>query len=381
MDADDNGGVNPLEIPPAVVECARQVADEIEALTGVPLDAVEILTGRAALLHLAPAGRVSAGGATHLLRALDGWCALTLSRIDDIAAVPALLDRDEAPTPWLSVRHWAATRTISQVLERARLLDIPVAALGETAAAPPRTEPLLPASEPRGIVGLLVADLTSMWAGPLCGHLLARAGAVVVKVESPRRPDGTRSGNGAFFNWMNSGKLSYAVDFDANTEQVRALLSAADVVLEGSRPAALIRRGLGPHDIVGRPGRVWLRITGYGAQNVDGFRPAFGDDAAVAGGLIRWTADGPGFCGDAIADPLTGLTAARAVIDALARGGGQLIDIAMAAVAATYAALPPSSVGAPVHPIRPAHMAAASALGADNAAVDRLIAESSSATC
>lgn len=48
-----------------------------------------------------------------------------------------------------------------------------------------------------------------MWAGPLCGQLLARAGATVVKVESPRRPDGTRAGNRAFFNWMNAQKLSY----------------------------------------------------------------------------------------------------------------------------------------------------------------------------
>ena len=46
------------------------------------------------------------------------------------------------------------------------------------------------------------------------------------------------------------------------------------------------------------------------------------------------------FCGDAIADPLTGLEAASAVAESLGRGGGELIEVSMAAVAATYAALP-----------------------------------------
>ena len=94
-----------------------------------------------------------------------------------------------------------------------------------------------------------------MWAGPLCGQLLARAGATVVKVESARRPDGTRAGAPAFFDWMNAGKLSYAVDFDERPE-LRELLAVADVVIEGSRPAALQRRGLGPQDVgaARRPG-------------------------------------------------------------------------------------------------------------------------------
>ena len=78
-----------------------------------------------------------------------------------------------------------------------------------------------------------------MWAGPLCGQLLARAGAVVVKVESPARPDGTRGGDPGFFDWMNSGKLCYSVDFDRERDRLAALLAAADVVIEGSRPAAL----------------------------------------------------------------------------------------------------------------------------------------------
>ncbi|WP_231122266.1 CoA transferase, partial [Mycobacterium intracellulare] len=61
----------------------------------------------------------------------------------------------------------------------------------------------------RAARGLLVADLSSMWAGPLCGRLLAHAGATVVKVESPRRPDGTRAGDRSFFDWMNHEKRCY----------------------------------------------------------------------------------------------------------------------------------------------------------------------------
>ncbi|HEY0228118.1 MAG TPA: CoA transferase, partial [Mycobacterium sp.] len=230
----------------------------------------------------------------------------------------------------------------------------------------------------RELTGLLVADLSSMWAGPLCGQLLARAGATVVKVESPRRPDGTRAGNRAFFDWMNGGKLSYCLDFDNDAAELRELLLAADIVIEGSRPAALARRHLGPDHITGRAGRIWLRINGYDG---DTGRPAFGDDAAVAGGLVG---DGPVFCGDAIADPLTGLEATSAVADSLGRGGGEVIELSMAAVAASYAALPTiASVPdrpAPA-PAIPPPCSSASASGADNDAVRGLVSERRCLSC
>ncbi|EUA91641.1 hypothetical protein I551_1842 [Mycobacterium ulcerans str. Harvey] len=60
----------------------------------------------------------------------------------------------------------------------------------------------------------------------------------------------------------------------------------------------------------------------------------------MAGGLVGVAADGPVFCADAIADPLAGLESARAITESLRRGGGELIDVSMAGVAATYAALP-----------------------------------------
>jgi crotonobetainyl-CoA:carnitine CoA-transferase CaiB-like acyl-CoA transferase len=119
-----------------------------------------------------------------------------------------------------------------------------------------------------------------MWAGPPCGQLLARAGATVVKVEPSRRPDGTRSGPSAFFDWMNRGKLSYTVDFD-DPAGLRGLLAAADVVIESSRSASLAHRGLGPAGIARRDGRVWLRITGHGADGERANWVAFGDDAAI----------------------------------------------------------------------------------------------------
>ncbi|MDD7811447.1 CoA transferase [Mycobacterium sp. CSUR Q5927] len=350
----------------AVLQRAGEAVDRL----GLGADAATLLAGRAGLRGWSRGGRRSAGGATRLLTAADGWWAITLSRPDDIDAVPALIETERPDEPWAAIAAWAADKPVTDVVGRARLLDLPAAVLGEAAAAAPlvrRVGPSGPGREPRGA---LVVDLTSLWAGPLCGQLLAQAGATVVKVESPSRPDGTRAGDRAFFDWMNAGKLSCAIDFDRDTAFLARLLAAADVVLEGSRPAALARRGLGPLDVAGRPGRVWLQITGH-----DGF-PGFGDDAAVAGGLVGFDAAGdPVFCGDAIADPLTGIEATVAVLDALARGGGEVITFSLAAVAAGYAALPlhrgaehPASP-----PGRPRLEAGGPRLGADNARVGELV--------
>ncbi|WP_313863314.1 CoA transferase [Mycobacterium sp.] len=365
-----------------VLARAEQVAAALGTHLGVTVDAATLLTGRAGLLGLTRGGQISAGGGTRLLSARDGWCALTLSRPDDIAAVPALLEVERVPVdPWPVLQHWAATCLVSAITERASLLDIPAAGLGEVAAAPPRIHPMGTRAAARRFADLLVADLSSMWAGPLCGQLLAHAGATVVKVESPRRPDGTRQGNRQFFDWMNGEKLSYSLDFDSQADELRELLAVADIVIEGSRPAALTRRRLGPEHIAPRAGRIWLRISGYGQ---DPARPAFGDDAAVAGGLVSTGADGPVFCGDAIADPLTGLEATSAVTESLARGGGELIHVSMAETAARYAALP---ITAPVSecpaspPPPPPSCDRAAELGADNDAVRRLVSEKRLLSC
>jgi hypothetical protein len=377
-----NVAVGSLGIPDAVLARARRTASGIGRSAAdlggdVSIDAGGILIGRAALLGLRPAGRISAGGAPRLIATRDGWCALTLSRDDDVRTVPALLEtRDQPADPWTAVAIAAAHRDAAEFVTRARLLDMPAATLGEVRPAAPRFTPD-GIRAPRHMSELLVADLSSMWAGPLCGHLLAEAGATVVKVEAVSRPDGTRGGDSRFFDWMNASKLSYAIDF--HDGDLRRLLEAADVVIEGSRPAALSRRGLGAEQLQGRPGRVWLRLTGYGASGERATRVAFGDDAAVAGNLVGV---GPTFVGDAIADPLTGLAATQAVLESLRRGGGEIVEVALAEVAADYATSPPTVDRENAEPFRiptPSPQSAP-ALGADNRRVRELV-ETRLATC
>ena len=331
-----------LGIPDSVLARARRVTRDISRGTtdlggSVSADAAEILTGRAGLLGIGPAGLISAGGSTRLLACRDGWCALTLSRVDDIETVPALLELTDKPAdPWAALTVAAADRDAAEFVARARLLDLPAAVLGEVAAAPPRFVPSGHRAV-RAVSELLVVDLSSMWAGPLCGHLLAAAGATVVKVEGRNRVDGTRRGHPAFFDWMNSSKLSYAIDF--GDDELRPLLEVADVVIEGSRPAALTRRGLGPEQVRGRD------RAGSGCASPvmapRGSAPTASRSATMPPSRAVSSARGrPVFVGDAIADPLTGLEATRAVLDALGRGGGEIVEIALAEVAASYATQP-----------------------------------------
>jgi crotonobetainyl-CoA:carnitine CoA-transferase CaiB-like acyl-CoA transferase len=142
---------------------------------------------------------------------------------------------------------------------------------------------------------------------------------------------------------------------------------AADVVVEASRPRALEQLGIVAEAVLataaGGGPRVWVSITGYGRAAPGRDRVAFGDDAAVAGGLVVWDEAGPCFLADAVADPCAGLVAAAAVLRALAAGGRWLLDVSMRDVAAHLAgpwnggpsvALPaPPSTNLPPSPAAP----------------------------
>jgi hypothetical protein len=266
-----------------------------------------------------------------LLPTADGWIAVNLTRPSDFDAIPAWLGCDDLAT--------VAMRTTAELVEQGALLGLAVARLGEYRG------PAVQRSTFRRIAPtcrteasrhqLSVIDLSSLWAGPLCARLLAEAGAYVVKVESTARPDGARVGSPAFYARLNARKRVVTVDLTttAGVDQLRHLINNADVVVESSRPRALEQLGIRAADFLEADDglRVWASITGYGRE---ANRIAFGDDAAVGGGLVG---PGPSFLGDAIADPLAGLRAAGAIFDALRHDDPCLLDIAMAGVACEVA--------------------------------------------
>jgi crotonobetainyl-CoA:carnitine CoA-transferase CaiB-like acyl-CoA transferase len=265
--------------------------------------------------------------------------ALNLARPSDLEALPALLARGD------------------EIIERAELLGVPAAVVPARPTVPEAPYRLwrLGETRPREGRGLRVVDLSAMWAGPLCARLLGLAGMQVTKVESTTRPDGARAGDPRFFRWLHDGHEQVVLDFGSASGRaaLAELVGQADVVIESSRPRALAQLGIDAEVVVARrPGTTWVSITGYGrASN----RVAFGDDAAVAAGLVAYDDDGlPVFCADAIADPISGLYAALGALTSIAEGGGHLVEVAMVdAVAATLATPAATTTDHPVARPRP----------------------------
>ncbi len=299
-----------------------------------------LLGERARLLGLTRKGAISPNGSCRLLETRLGRIALNLPRIEDWELIPALIG--EPATDWPTLEHIAAKHSATELLAQGRLLGLAIAPDQPMASKPPfritRFVNPQPASGPP-----LVVDLSALWAGPLAGSLLASAGARVIKVESTTRPDGARAGNPVFFDLLNHDKEHIHFDFKNPREiaELHALIGKADIIIESARPRALAALGINAAREAGR-GATWISITAYGRENEQANWIGFGDDAAVAGGLSaamqRYWCEKL-IAGDAIADPLTGITAAFAAWASWLAGGGRLISLALAEVTANAIAL------------------------------------------
>jgi len=289
------------------------------------------------LMGLPRPDRVSAGGACHLLDCADGAIALSLPRPDDWDLLPALFE-DAAPTDWARVAEAVRSRPADLLVGRARLLGLAVARADlrpAPPAAPAVIHRLAPPRPPEPGRVPLVLDLSALWAGPLAGHLLERGGARVIKVESPQRIDGARRGNAEFYNLLNQHKLSVTADLatSAGRQRLLDLIAGADVVFESSRPRALRHHGIVAEALVAsRPGLTWVSLTAHGRGAPEEDWTGFGDDAAAAGGLCAAVREATGslaFIGDAVADPLTGIAAAREAWRGWRAGGGALVSLSL----------------------------------------------------
>jgi hypothetical protein len=333
--------------------------------SGGDLDGAALLAERAAIAGLSRGGVVSCGGAARLLRCTNGWLCLNLARAEDVSLLPAWLENPqvvavgaaselrEASPPslelWQAIDRAVENRDATELVDRGRMMGMAVSEVVAPDDARAWCRVMAPRPAESAAISMqlataissppLVVDLSSLWAGPLASHLLGLAGARVIKVEDVNRPDGARRGPSEFFDLLNAGKESVSFDFRSQRgrESLLALIRQADIVIEASRPRALRQLGLDADELVcASPHLVWVSITGYGREHPNGEWVAFGDDAAVAGGLAMLTGggDSPLFCADAVADPLTGIFAALGALKAYRERPGVLLDIALRDVAA-----------------------------------------------
>ena len=345
----------PRLAPGPLASVARGAALALAALApdsrGVAeLDGPALLGERAALMELGRQGAIAPGGGCRLIAARDAWLALNLARPEDRDLLPAWLEAE--PTPDEDAWNFAARvlrrRSAHPSIERGRMMGLAVAPAARapatrtpwllTESVGPARRPPRPGEKPQ------VLDLSALWAGPLCAQLLGSSGARVIKLESRDRPDGARRGEPRFFDLLNAGKQSVAVDLgtQAGIRRLRELIARADIVVESARPRALAQFGIDPSACLhAQPGQVWVSITAYGRRGAQGNWAGFGDDVAMAAGAgARTMATGrsathdgaPAFCGDAIADPLTGLHAAVAALAYWQTGRSALLDISLYAV-------------------------------------------------
>ncbi len=306
------------------------------------IDGQTLLGERAMLGGYAIPGKVSAGGGCRFYASRTGNIAINLARPDDRALLPALFAIDEDCTSDAAVMGHIAGQDGHALVARGRLLGLAIAAEDE-AGAPPAACTLLTTENPRTVPSSnapRVLDLSALWAGPLASHLLWLLGATVIRAESTTRLDGMREADPAFFALLNQGKASVALDFREAHRRATllALIAKSDIVIEAARPRALEQLDICAADI-GRsqPGLIWLTITGHGASGDAANWIGFGDDCGVAAGLSRALGDASGeagFVGDAIADPLTGIYAARTAWSAWRSGRGGRFGIAMSGVVA-----------------------------------------------
>lgn len=194
--------------------------------------------------------------------------------------------------------------------------------------------------------GLRVIDLTSVLMGPYATQILADLGADVIKVESPEGdttrylPPGPDPARGGMFLNVNRGKRSLALDLKqpAAKDALKQLAAGADIFVHSMRPNAIQRLGLDYAALrEANPRIIYCNLYGFARQGPYRDYPAYDDIVQAASGLVDLQArlsDGkPTYLGTVLADKVTGLTGAYAIMAALyARertGEGQEIEVPM----------------------------------------------------
>ncbi|MEM7507594.1 MAG: CaiB/BaiF CoA-transferase family protein [Pseudomonadota bacterium] len=187
--------------------------------------------------------------------------------------------------------------------------------------------------------GIRVVEFEGIGPAPYTGMLLADLGAEVTRIARPHAARGdliADTGDAV----MLRGRRSITLDLKAAEDREAAmnLLADADALIEGLRPGAMEKLGLGPGEVHGvNPRLVYTRITGWGQEGP--LARTAGHDInyiALSGALaLMGPADGPplppanlvGDFGGGGLFAAFGLLAG--VLEARRTGKGSVVDAAM----------------------------------------------------
>lgn len=195
-----------------------------------------------------------------------------------------------------------------------------------------------------------VVEVATYIPGPACTRILGSLGATITKVERPGGDPMRRleplgpGGESPLFAPLNEGKVSIELDLKspAGAAELRQLAAGADVLVDGSRPGALARLGLGAAELRAlNPRLIVCAISGFGQVGPLAERAGHDLNFAALSGLLAMTYAGearePAMPGTQLADLVSGLAAATAILAALqaraVTGKGSVIDVPMLAAA------------------------------------------------
>ena len=197
--------------------------------------------------------------------------------------------------------------------------------------------------------GLRVLDLSIIVAGGTASSLLADFGAEVVKIERPVTGDPLRNwgpfANGVSLWWKvhsrNKKSITLNLGVPEGQNLLKELAAKTDILIEGFRPGAMERWGLGPDDLQAvNPKLVMLRYSGFGQSGPYKDRPGFGTIAECMSGFDGMTGfqDTPPVLPPIpLADEIAGVFGAMAGMMALyhrdasinSSAKGQVVDVSL----------------------------------------------------
>jgi crotonobetainyl-CoA:carnitine CoA-transferase CaiB-like acyl-CoA transferase len=195
------------------------------------------------------------------------------------------------------------------------------------------------------LAGIRIVDMTSIGMGPYATQILGDMGADVIKVESPegdvfRHAAPARNPTmGATFLNLNRNKTFLVLNLkdDKDLQELKTLISSADVFVSNVRPQSLRRLGLDYDSLqVDNPRLIYCGAYGYSEQGPYAGQPAFDDIIQARSGMAQFqgaNSGAPQYVNTILADKVAGLTVAYAIPMALYEreksGLGQAIEVPM----------------------------------------------------